>query len=303
MKLISSLLISLTLVGLATSCFKGKGEIPTGFLGSEGLISFSIDDDISNSLLWNSVSGGTITGNVLNPVISGACGDALQVQIWVDGSIKKTASCISKRFHLSLSGADAFTNGVYSLQFMTVPASVSLDRTYDVLSLDPNTLVTLGSVPAFSINDDIDYSLTCNSRLTLSLAGAAVDCSNGEVKTQNIALVMGTNSFTVTWIDSHHNSGVHIYSLIRNPPGVPEVTAGMISATGNEAISLSNCEGDCDGTMLSNVTIHGLGAGVTHQDIPLSRAPSSGGGGETISLGNQSYIFCEHQNISGECIP
>jgi hypothetical protein len=58
MKLISSLFISLTLVGPAISCSKGKEEIPTGFLGSEGLIPLSIDDDISNSILWNSVSGG-----------------------------------------------------------------------------------------------------------------------------------------------------------------------------------------------------------------------------------------------------
>lgn len=303
MKLISGLSL-LILAGMATGCFMGdKGKIPEGFLDIEETTSFSVEDDVSNSLLWNTDSDGTIIGNVLNPVINGSCGSVQEVQIWVNSSIRKTASCISGRFQLSLSGADAFTNGVYSVQFKTVPASITLERTYDVLYVLPSTLVTLGSVAASTINDNIDYSLTCNSNLTLSIAGVSVSCTTTDVITQNIALSLGTNTFTVTWIDSYSNSGSQSYSITRNAAGTPEVTAGMISSAGTAAISLSSCTGSCDGTTLSNVAIHGFQAGVTSQDIPLSRAPSSGGGGETISLGNQSYIFCEQQNISGECIP
>lgn len=308
MKLISTLLLYLILAGLAAGCFKGvmsggDGVVPTGFMGTGNPGTITLEDDVSNQLKWKTASGGTIIGNVLNPVINGACTGVTEVEIWVNGAMRKSVACLANRFQISLNGGSAFTNGVYSLEFKTIPSSVIIERTYDVLSVDPATLVTLGSVPASTIQNSIDVSLTCNSDLDLTIAGVTTDCDNTDAIVQAVALVLGTNSFTVTWVDRHNNSGSQSYSLTRNPAGTPEVSAGMISATASSVISLSNCSGACDGTTLSKVAIYGFQAGSAGQDIPVSRAPASGGGGETISIGNHSYIFCENQNPSGECIP
>lgn len=307
MKLFSIFFIHITLAGLATGCFNGvmsgKGVVPSGFLGTGNPGNITLEDDVSNQLNWKSTSDEIVMGNILSPVINGTCTGVSTVELWANGSLRRAVPCVDKKFQISLSGGSVFTNGVYSLEFKTIPATVVIERTYDVLSVDPTTLVTLGSVPSTSIQNSVDITLTCNSDLTLSIAGTSVDCDNADAIVRAVALVFGTNSFTVTWVDLHRNSGSHSYSIVRNAPGTPEISAGMISASASSVIALSNCSGPCDGTTLSKVAINGFQAGTTNQDVPLSRAPASGGGGETISIGNHSYIFCENQNASGECIP
>lgn len=307
MKVFPMFLIHLSLAGFATGCFKGamsgKGETPSGFLGTGNTGSITLEDDVTNQLNWKSTSNETVIGNILNPVINGACTGVTHVELWANGALRKSVSCANQKFQISLSGGSEFINGIHTLEFKTIPSSVIIERTYDVLSVDPTTLVTLGSVPTTSIYSSVDVTLTCHSDLTFTIAGTSLDCENAETKVHTVALVSGTNSFTVSWIDQHRNSGSQSYSIVRNAPGTPEISSGMISATTSSVIALSNCSGPCDGTTLSKVAINGFQAGTTNQDVPLSRAPAGGGGGETISIGNHSYIFCENQNASGECIP
>lgn len=307
MKSISIFFIHLVLVGLASGCFKGvmdsRGEVPSGFLGTGITENITLDDDVSNQLLWRSTSNKTVIGNVLNPVINGSCTGVRTVELWDNGTLRKSVPCVNKKFQISLNGRSAFTNGIYSLEFKSIPSSVIIERTYDVLSLDPTTLVVLGNIPASSIDSSIDVSITCQSDLTLSIAGILVYCDNGEIIVQPVALVLGTNSFIITWTDIHHNTGTHSVSIVRNSPGTPEITAGMVSATSDSVIDLTNCSGVCDGTTLFKVAINGYQVGSTNQAVPLSYASINGGSGETISTGNHTYIFCERQNGSGECIP